>query len=396
MGYDYIFVGGGLACGLSALALLDAHPSLRIAIVEREDTLGGNHTWCFHAQDVPKQAQSWLAPLVVQRWDGYEVRFPNRKRTLHSPYACITSERLHSVVADRLAASSHTDLWLSKTASAIGAHHVTLDEVITLEGSVVIDARGPTLAQVSGGTGFQKFVGLELRVAEARGAAREPGIAERYPVLMDACMPQHDGLRFMYVLPLASDRVLIEETFFSELPTLNVHKSTEAILDYARSSGLEVLEMLRVETGVLPMPFDPPRMQCTQSPLIAGYRGGFFNPVTGYSFPLAIRFALALAESHPTPFAPSTALARLVREHTRQLSLLSALTRVMFTGFEPSQRFRVLEHFYRLPEPLVERFYAARLSLFDCLRLFAGAPPRGLSARRALGLSRTSSVETSP
>ena len=34
----------------------------------------------------------------------------------------------------------------------------------------------------------------------------------------------------------------------------------------------------------------------------------------------------------------------------------------MFGLFEPERRFEVLEHFYRLPEPIIERFYAAELS----------------------------------
>jgi lycopene beta-cyclase len=35
----------------------------------------------------------------------------------------------------------------------------------------------------------------------------------------------------------------------------------------------------------------------------------------------------------------------------------------------------VLEHFYRLPEALIERFYADRLSALDRLRILSGRPP---------------------
>jgi lycopene beta-cyclase len=35
----------------------------------------------------------------------------------------------------------------------------------------------------------------------------------------------------------------------------------------------------------------------------------------------------------------------------------------------------VLEHFYGLSEGLIRRFYAARLSLWDRLRILSGRPP---------------------
>jgi lycopene beta-cyclase len=45
---------------------------------------------------------------------------------------------------------------------------------------------------------------------------------------------------------------------------------------------------------------------------------------------------------------------------------------------------RVFERFYRLPEDLIERFYALSLSLPDRARILVGRPPRGFSIARAL------------
>jgi lycopene beta-cyclase len=59
---------------------------------------------------------------------------------------------------------------------------------------------------------------------------------------------------------------------------------------------------------------------------------------------------------------------------------------MLFNAAEPDQRYAVLEHFYRLPEPLVGRFYAAQLSAIDKLRIVSGRPPvpigRALAALR--------------
>ena len=42
---DYIIVGGGLAGGLTALALAEAGRAANLTLLEGEATLGGNHTW---------------------------------------------------------------------------------------------------------------------------------------------------------------------------------------------------------------------------------------------------------------------------------------------------------------------------------------------------------------
>src|SRR5262245_27635475 len=83
--YDCVLVGGGLQNGLLALAILAERPDARIALVERADHLGGNHTWCFHAGDLPPSATQFVGPLVEQRWPGYEVSFPGNRRTIESP-----------------------------------------------------------------------------------------------------------------------------------------------------------------------------------------------------------------------------------------------------------------------------------------------------------------------
>jgi lycopene beta-cyclase len=35
----------------------------------------------------------------------------------------------------------------------------------------------------------------------------------------------------------------------------------------------------------------------------------------------------------------------------------------------------VLQHFYRLPQPVIERFYAGRLGINDARQILSGRPP---------------------
>ena len=53
---DVVLVGGGLANGLIALRLKALRPDLKVVVVERGPTLGGEHTWSHFASDVSADA----------------------------------------------------------------------------------------------------------------------------------------------------------------------------------------------------------------------------------------------------------------------------------------------------------------------------------------------------
>jgi lycopene beta-cyclase len=58
---------------------------------------------------------------------------------------------------------------------------------------------------------------------------------------------------------------------------------------------------------------------------------------------------------------------------------------MLFDAADPPQRYRVLERFYRLPAPLIARFYAGKSTAFDRARILTGRPPVPISrALRAL------------
>ncbi|HEV8549208.1 MAG TPA: lycopene cyclase family protein, partial [Polyangiaceae bacterium] len=252
---------------------------------------------------------------------------------------------------------------------------VTLASGRQLSTPTLVDARGPDAGQATNAIGFQKFVGLELEV--------ELGSAPTLPLLIDARVPQRDGFRFVYVLPLASTRVLVEDTTFADGPELDVPRLREEIRAYAASAGLRVRAVVRQELGVLPLPSRATAAPTSVPGVIrAGYQGGFFHPTTGYSFPLAVRLAATLAASEPSVLRRS--LAALARREARQQRYAALLNRLLFRGFAPEERRNVLERFYRLPAATVRRFYALRLTPWDRARILCGRPPRGFSVTRFL------------
>ena len=113
-------------------------------------------------------------------------------------------------------------------------------------------------------------------------------------------------------------------------------------------------------------------------------RAALFHPTTGYSLPEAVRMADDLARLETVN---SDELYGWTRRRSEQLwrrsSFFRLLNRMLFRAAEPDQRYRVLERFYGLPEPLIRRFYAGRLGWPDKVRLVTGSPPVPIG--RALG-----------
>jgi lycopene beta-cyclase len=374
---DYLLLGGGLQNALLTLAVLDRKPDARLVLVERETRLGGNHTWCFHESDVPAPARRLLEPLVVKRWAAHDVVFPAFRRRIAGAYLAITSERLHELVDERLAQSPNARR-VTANVRDVGPRVATLSDGRELSAELCVDARGPEHTRGSP-AGYQKFVGLEL--------ALDPGSAPALPVLMDATVPQLDGFRFMYVLPWSPARVLVEDTYYTNDPELDAAALRERVLVYAAGAGMRVRDVLRQEQGVLPIPGRLARGAPAPGPLTAGYAGGLFHPTTGYSLPVAVRLALFIAERNAREVrAEYPGWLERQRQQARYCLLLN---RLLFGAFAPAERYHVLEHFYRLPEATIRRFYSLELSMADRARILCGRPPAGFSMRRLLAGRRS-------
>ena len=374
---NYALVGGGLQNALIALGLFRFQPSARVALVEREPSLGGNHLWCFHAGDVPDAFADVVAPLVVKSWSGYDVFFPGLERGVEQPYSAVSSAQLDDTLKTAFAARPGSSLVCGATVVRASERELLLEDGRVISAGVVIRATGPTPELFPGKVGFQKFLGLELEL-------EAPCPFER-PVLMDARVAQLDGFRFVYVLPFSPTRVLVEDTYFSDSPALDEGALRGRLLAYMEAHGIRARRVVRTETGVLPLPLNPSSElnPAASGPFLAGYAGGWFHPTTGYSFPVALRLALLVASLPRDELAG--AWSSRCKEHRRQFAFLTLLNRLMFGAFAPERRYGAIEHFYRLPEGTLRRFYAMTLTRADRARIFCDRPPRGFSLRLALG-----------
>lgn len=379
MDADLILVGGGLANSLIAWRLASTRPSVRVVLLEAGEVLGGNHTWSFHDTDLTPLQRAWIDPLVTHRWSAHDVLFPNFRRRLSGDYLSISSKSLHALVHRVIAPSVRfgavvTDVQPTRVRLASGA---------TLSAPAVIDARGPAHSphlQV----GFQKFLGQEVRTRVPHGL--------KFPVLMDATVDQHGGYRFVYVLPLAADVLLIEDTCYADDGAVDRQELRKRIAAYAVARRWDIVEVRREEEGVLPILLGGSIerfLRANEGVSRAGVAAALFHPTTGYSLPEAVTMADLVASQ---PDLGTGRLNGALETHCLKRwqagAFFRMLNRMLFRAADPQQRRQVMARFYGLDAGLISRFYAARLTLRDKLQLVSGRPPVPLlpAMRAALDL----------
>ncbi|TIX49729.1 lycopene beta-cyclase CrtY [Alteraurantiacibacter aquimixticola] len=381
---DIAIIGGGLSGGLIALALARHRPELTLRLVEAGEALGGNHRWSWFSSDLSEDGKTLLSTVRTAHWGkGNRVAFPAYQRQLTASYNSMSSSNLSAALHRELPEEA---ILLRRKASTVDAAGVTLEDGTRITARTVIDARGMAGSEYLHG-GWQVFMGRHLRTAEPHGI--------EHPVIMDATVdqlaPAGDGgaYRFVYILPLGAHDLFVEDTYYADDPALDRSLLSGRIDQYCSRVGISG-EPLGFETGVLPVVTGGnfaafQEEQRIPGVAMVGARGGFVHPLTSYTLPFAVEIALAVAEDADLPGEQLSAkLEARARAHWRRMGFYRKLGNMLFGAAEPSQRFRIFERFYRLPEGLIERFYAGRSTFADKARILIGKPPvpisRALSA----------------
>lgn len=389
--HDIAIAGGGLAGGLVALALRRARPELDVMLIEQGKALGGHHRWSWFATDLDAAGTELMSGFRTARWDaGYDVRFPAYARTLSSPYRSLASTDFAAALQRELAPGS------IRTGTAIAdldAAGVTLADGTRVAARAVIDARGFKVSSHLTG-GWQLFMGRHLRTAVPHRLTR--------PIIMDATVPQPGAYRFVYVLPLAHDELFVEDTYYADQPALDRSLLSRRLDEYCAANGWTG-DLLDHETGVLPVVTggDYAAWQARDAvPGVTrvGTRAGLMHPLTSYSLPQAVETALLIAREADLPGEQLSArVAARAARHWRETWFYRQLGAMLFGAGKAEQRYRIFEHFYRMSEPRIERFYAARSGRADQLRVLCGKPPTPIfGALRALLASGVRLAEKDP
>lgn len=373
---DHVIVGGGLQGCLLAHAIAHHRPAARVLLVEQSDRLCGNHTWSFHASDIPQQTRVWFDPLVTKKWPGYFVKFPGLSRRVGIPYETISSESLREAtvrLAGGTAGRQSLEIVYGEPCEIVSPTSVKIGGSCRLDGPAVIDCRGCTArAAALNSVGYQSFIGHEYETSRGWPVAE--------PTLMDVRADQACGFEFLYELPFGPDRVLLEYTRFSEEPVCSADRAERLIATRLAEAGVDAAKLVRTERGCLPMPYAAAPGVKRMS-VAGGYAGGWYHAATGYSMPLAVRFADLVAKAAPEHIAAE--LAAVASRDALRRWFARFLNRLLFCLVQPTDRWKVFRRFYQvLSEDRIARFYAHQFNVADAARIVIGRPPAGLAPIR--------------
>jgi lycopene beta-cyclase len=360
---DVAVLGGGCA-GLSLAARL-AGDGPRVTVIEPRTRYDDDRTWSFW-----RRARDPFVGCVRARWGRWAVRAGGDRVLRGSArlrYETLGALAFYDQAGDTIATAPNTELRL---ATRVVAEPRPLDDgfaVATDAGEcrarTVVDTR-PT----GGAPGFgQYFTGAEI---EVDGAAFDATTVE----LMDFAAARPDRIDFLYVLPFATDRALVEATSFAPAPPPAGALETtlaRAIEGFAR--GRAVRDVRR-EHGFIPM--QPQAAQRTAATghagwVRAGLIGGAARPSTGYAFQRIQHATDRLAtqlRAGATPTPPT-----LDGPITRGMDALFLRVIRRWPALGPQLFLQLFRH---APADRLERFLAGSTASTDRLAVIGALPPR--------------------
>lgn len=280
MHVDLIIAGGGMA-GLSLLHQLRRAglTDLSVLLLDREEKRSNDRTWCFW-----ETRPGPFEEIVSQKWAQVRIHGgPEKPLVLPLEgytYKMIRGLDFYRFMDARLAADARTE-------RRIDAVREIRDEgdrvrVLTDRGEYTAGmAFDSTWRMPMDAPGrhhlLQHFYGQVIRT-------QRPVFDPTLPDLMHFGIPQNNQCRFIYVLPFAPDRALVEFTVFSEdlLDREAYAKALDAYLFEALGPVNRVVE--ETEFGVIPMSDEPVKEFVSPRIVRIGTSGGYTNPATGFTF----------------------------------------------------------------------------------------------------------------
>jgi len=288
---DVAIVGAGLA-GLSLAVRLAARRNPpQILIIDPRTTHERDRTWCtWSVQPHP------FIDCVSHRWPEWTVGSGDAavvRRSERFPYQRIPADALYHKAKTLLAQAPSVTWALGRSVVGLeetaGQVSITLSDGKNIEARQVYDSRPPEIKTTDGWR--QIFSGLEIRCPGARWNPEKV-------VLMDFQSADKNGVRFFYILPLANDSFLVEDTWLCPAGKMPVFSEAE-ILSYASERiGVTGWEILHREKGTIPMFAQPTAITSGRITAI-GTRGGAVRSSSGYAFTRIQQEAEALAAAYP-------------------------------------------------------------------------------------------------
>ena len=353
--YDFVIAGGGLA-GLSLACQLTRSPlaDRSILIVDHDDKDLDDRTFSFWTDGT-----TLFDAAVCRSWQRMRIAGPgvNRCQDLGAyRYKTIRGGDFYRCARSLLAGRPSVEFLhghIDRIEDGQPEAMVFLDDR-TVTGSWVFDSILDAPSQPSGGAACldMTFVGWEVETSQD---VFDPDVV----TFMDFRTPQEDDLRFLYVLPFAGNRALVDHTAFTaaRIPSSEARAALDGYL--REVIGVRDYRFTLREGGCLAVTDGPFPRRLGERVMAVGIKGGRLKPTTGYAFTRVQVDSAAIVASlvvHGHPFgAPHDARSFRWLDHV----MLRVMARhggdmhaIMETLFEKNPIERVLSFLDETATPL--------------------------------------------
>ncbi|MGW9684818.1 lycopene cyclase family protein [Flagellimonas sp. 2504JD1-5] len=364
--FDYIIIGAG-AAGMQladALTSDDFFASKSILIIDRNNKISNDRTWCFW-----ERGEGKFDHLIHKSWSS--IHFAGKgfeKSTSIVPYQYnmlkgidFYNHYLEKIkkhpnvtwVKDRVTLVEEIDQKILVTAQN---GFFTGDTVFNswLNHQNVLSQKKYPLLQ-------QHFLGWFVKT-------EKPVFNTDEATFMDFAIPQKGNTRFMYVLPFSETEALLEYTLFSE-NTLEKSEYEEGIQDYLDLNLPQTnFEITHTEQGNIPMTCYGFHKHNSDRLIHIGIAGGWAKPSTGFTFYNTSKKVSALVE-HLKKDKPLSKFYKRDKFWYYDLLLLDILHRKNHLGSS------IFESMFKKRKPqLILKFLDEETSLWEDLQIINACP----------------------
>jgi lycopene beta-cyclase len=359
--HGLLIAGGGVAAGLAALAMARLRPEIPFLLVADTPSLGGGRTLLLQDEGLSQEERALAEPLIAASWDAQYAAFPGRGRKLKLPCHCITSDRIEAALRAAVPAER---LRLGEKIVAVRDTSLLLPGGETILGDGALDAR-PLAQQTTLDLGWRRAVARLYRFAAPHRVD--------LPVVVDSTLEDGQGCGFFSLIPFGGDRLLVERVDYGAAHEPDAAAAGAAIDLYVATRGWAGGTIEREELSSQPIALggDFEAYWRIGGARVAklGSRGGFFHPASGSPLPDALRTAIWLTRQRDFS-GPA------LHDSFEEQAINLWRKRDFYRGFarlllRSGRGGAALAGLYGLDAPVVGRFEAETLGLFDRRRIAA-------------------------
>ncbi len=327
MQYDFIFLGAGCSSLSILMRMIDSgkFTDKKFLLIDKESKNKNDRTWCFWEKE-----NSYFENLVYKKWNNLLFKTDQLSIPLNiAPYQykMIRGIDFYNHCFANIRLQPNIEIKYGEITFAENNVIKINDELLRTANAIVFNSiylRGEK--DINEFYLLQHFKGWIIETTTDQFRSNEG-------TLMDFSVSQNFGTAFVYVLPLASNKALIEYTLFTE-SLLQKEKYNQQIKNYiSQHLNIHDFKIIEEEFGIIPM----------TNKMFKAYENGMFNigtaggqtkASTGYTFQFIQKQAAQIVEDIIVKKSPSKKLNTEKRFQFYDSTLLHILAKNKLEGKE--------------------------------------------------------------